>query len=73
MVTVSDDELVRAMRFVWERMKLVVEPTAVLGLAAALHGRVEVAGRRVGVVLTGGNVDLEQALKLFRSVSEEPP
>jgi threonine dehydratase len=72
MVTVSDDELVRAMRFVWERMKLVVEPTAVLGLAAALHGRVEVADRRVGVVLTGGNVDLEQALDLFRSLPGEP-
>ena len=66
MVTVSDDELVRAMRFVWERVKLVVEPTA------ALQGRVEVAGRRVGVVLTGGNVDLGQALELFRRAPEEP-
>ena len=71
MATVSDDDLVRAMRFVWERVKLVVEPTAVLGLAAALHGKVEVAGRRVGVVLTGGNVDLAQALELFRSVPDE--
>jgi threo-3-hydroxy-L-aspartate ammonia-lyase len=72
MVTVPDDDLVRAMRFVWERVKLVVEPTAVLGLAAALHGRVEVADRRVGVILTGGNVDLGQALELFRRVPEEP-
>jgi threonine dehydratase len=65
MVTVSDDDLVRTMRFVWERMKLVVEPTGVLGLAAATGGRVEVAGRRVGVVLSGGNVDLGYALELF--------
>jgi threonine dehydratase len=65
MATVSDDDLVRAMRFVWERMKLVVEPTGVLGLAAALGGRVDVRGKRVGVILSGGNVDLGYALELF--------
>jgi threonine dehydratase len=65
MVTVSDDDLVRAMRFVWERMKLVVEPTGVLGLAAALAGRVDVRGKRVGVILSGGNVDLGYALELI--------
>ncbi len=65
MVTVSDDELVRAMRLVWERLKLVVEPTGVLGLAAALRGELDVAGRRVGVILSGGNVDLATALSLF--------
>jgi threonine dehydratase len=70
MATVSDDDLVRAMRFVWERMKLVVEPTGVLGLAAALSGRVPVAGRRVGVILSGGNVDLAHALELFARVPE---
>ena len=57
MATVSDDDLVRAMRFVFERMKLVVEPTGVLGLAAALAGRVDVRSKRVGVILSGGNVD----------------
>ena len=66
MTTVSDAELVEAMRFLWERMKLVVEPTGVLGLAAALSGRVRVAGQRVGVILSGGNVDLVQALELMR-------
>ena len=65
MVTVPDSALVDAMRFVWERMKLVVEPTGVLGLAAALSGKVEVAGRRVGVILSGGNVDLTFALELL--------
>jgi threonine dehydratase len=71
MVTVSDDDLVRAMRFVWERMKLVVEPTGVLALAAAMHGKVEITGRRVGVILSGGNVDLAYAAELFRKVPAE--
>jgi threo-3-hydroxy-L-aspartate ammonia-lyase len=65
MVTVSDAELVAAMRFVWERLKLVVEPTGVLGLAAALSGKVETAGKRVGVVISGGNVDLAAASQLL--------
>ena len=68
MATVPDADLVRAMRFLWERTKLVVEPTGALGLAAALGGRVEVAGKRVGVILSGGNVDLEAALELFRTL-----
>jgi threonine dehydratase len=71
MVTVSDDDLVRAMRFVWERMKLVVEPTGVLGLAAALAGKVDVKGRKVGVILSGGNVDLAFAAGLFARLPAE--
>jgi threonine dehydratase len=71
MVTVSDDDLVRAMRFAWERMKLVVEPTGALGLAAAFRGKVDVAGRRVGVIVSGGNVDLAFALELFRRVPDD--
>ncbi len=54
------------MRFVWERMKLVVEPTGVLGLAALLPGKVRAAGPRVGVILSGGNVDLDQAAVMLR-------
>lgn len=65
MLTVTDDELVRTMRFVWERLKLVVEPTGVLGLAAAFCGRLAVAGQRVGVILSGGNVDLATAQTLL--------
>jgi threonine dehydratase len=70
MVTVSDADLVHTMRFLWERMKLVVEPTGALGLAAAYRGRVPVAGKRVGAVLSGGNVDLAAALDLFRAFTE---
>lgn len=69
-VSVADADLVRAMRFMWERTKLVVEPTGVLGLAALLSGRVKAEGRRVGVILSGGNVDLAWALELFRGVPE---
>ena len=57
-VTVSDTELVETMRFFAERMKLVVEPTGCLAAAAVFTGKVDCAGKRVGVVLSGGNVDL---------------
>lgn len=57
-VTVSDAELVATMRFFAERMKLVVEPTGCLAAAAVLHGRLDVRGKRVGVVISGGNIDL---------------
>ena len=57
-VTASDAQLVEAMRFFAERMKIIVEPTGCLGLAGALHGGVPIAGKRVGVIVSGGNVDL---------------
>jgi threonine dehydratase len=60
MVTVDDPSLLRTMFFLWERLKLVVEPTGALAAAALLGGHVEVKGARVGVVLSGGNVDLSQ-------------
>ena len=60
MTTVDDRQLLRAMFYLWERMKLVVEPTGALGAAAILEGGMNVAGRRVGVILSGGNVDLSQ-------------
>jgi threonine dehydratase len=59
MVTVSDAELLRAMFYLWERMKIVVEPTGALGAAGLFERGLPVAGRRVGVVLSGGNVDLK--------------
>ena len=55
MMTVTDDELIGAMRFVWERMKLVIEPTGALGVAGLLKAG---ARGRVGVVISGGNVDV---------------
>jgi threonine dehydratase len=58
MTTVDDPTLLRAMFHLWERLKLVVEPTGALGAAAALYGQLPLAGKRVGVVLSGGNVEL---------------
>jgi threonine dehydratase len=61
MLTVSDGELLRAMFFLWERMKLVVEPTGALGACALLEKKLDAKGLRVGVILSGGNVDLRWA------------
>ena len=58
--TVDDPTLLRTMFYLWERMKLVVEPTGALGAAAALEGAIDIRGARVGVILSGGNVDLTQ-------------
>jgi threo-3-hydroxy-L-aspartate ammonia-lyase len=57
-VGVDDEALLRAMFYMWERVKLVVEPTGTLGAAAVLEGLVDVRGKRVGVILSGGNIDL---------------
>ena len=65
--TVSDAQLVQSMRFFAERMKLVVEPTGCLGAAALQHGVVKAPGRRVGVIISGGNVDLPRYASLLAS------
>ena len=57
-VTVSEPGIAAAMRLIWERMKLVVEPSSAVALAALLEGDVDMAGRRVGIILSGGNVEL---------------
>jgi len=64
-ITVTDAELVEAMRFLWERMKLVVEPTGALATAGVLSGPIGVRDRRVGIIISGGNVDLKAAAALF--------
>jgi threonine dehydratase len=58
-VTVDDDEILRAMRFVWERMKIVIEPSAAVPLAVLLARKID-PGRKAGVILSGGNVDLDR-------------
>ena len=63
-VTVTDAQLVETMKFFAERMKMVVEPTGCLGAAAALCGVVPVGGKRVGVLISGGNVDLSRFSEL---------
>ncbi|WP_312782319.1 threo-3-hydroxy-L-aspartate ammonia-lyase [Acidovorax temperans] len=58
MVTATDEQLVQALRFFAERMKIVVEPTGALAFAGVRNGSVDVRGKRVGVLISGGNVDL---------------
>ena len=63
--TVSDAELVEAMKFFASRMKIIVEPTGCLGAAAVLANKLDVRGKRVGIVLSGGNVDLTRFAQLM--------
>jgi threonine dehydratase len=71
-VTVTDAQLVRTMRFFAERMKLVVEPTGCLAAAAVLEGALDVRGARVGVIVSGGNVDLRRYAELLGGAGEPP-
>jgi threonine dehydratase len=58
-VTVSEAGIVTAMRQIWEALKIIIEPSAAVPVAAILEGKVSVAGRRTGIILSGGNVDLD--------------
>jgi threonine dehydratase len=64
-VTVADEQIVQAMAFLFDRMKIVVEPSGAVGVAAILSGRIEVAGRRVGVIVSGGNAGAERFAELI--------
>lgn len=57
-VTVSEESIVAAMRMVWERMKIIIEPSSAVPLAAILENKVDVKGKKVGIIMSGGNVDL---------------
>lgn len=70
MVTVSEAAIVRSMFFLWERLKLVVEPTGALAATALLEGIVARPDARIGVILSGGNVDLKQVGKLYAKVGK---
>lgn len=65
--TVSDEELVEAMKFFAQRMKMVVEPTGCLGLAAVRKFKEELKGKRVGVIITGGNIDIDKFGRFLQS------
>jgi threonine dehydratase len=57
-ILVNDDEIIDAMRLIWERLKIVIEPSCAVPLAALLKQKERFAGKKVGIILTGGNVDL---------------
>lgn len=65
MLTVSEEEIIETMRFLWERLKLVVEPTGALATAGLLAHRDRFAGSRVGAIISGGNVDLASTAQFF--------
>jgi threo-3-hydroxy-L-aspartate ammonia-lyase len=69
MITVTDEDLVRTMHFVWSRLKLVVEPTGVLGLASIFNHRYQVTGKRIGAILSGGNIDIAAAAHWFEGIT----
>jgi len=58
-VTVSEKAIISAMRTIWETMKIIIEPSAAVPYAAIMAGKIDIAGKRVGIILTGGNVDLD--------------
>jgi len=58
-VTVSEEAIVSAMRTIWETMKIIIEPSAAVPYAATLESKIDIGGKRVGMILTGGNVDLD--------------
>ena len=68
-ITATDKEIIAAMRLVWERLKIVIEPSAAVPLATVLNSQEKFSGRRVGIIFSGGNVDLQKACSLFSSHS----
>ena len=56
---VSEEEIVAAMRLLWDRLKIVVEPSGAVSAAPALFGRISAQGKKVGIILSGGNLDLD--------------
>lgn len=64
-ITASDKEIISAMRLVWERLKIIIEPSAAVTLAVVLKQKEKFYGKRVGLILSGGNIDLEKAGKFF--------
>jgi threonine dehydratase len=59
-ITVSDEEIIAAMKLIWERLKIVIEPSCAVPFAALLKQKERFAGKKVGIILTGGNVDLDK-------------
>jgi threonine dehydratase len=67
--TASESEIISAMKFVWERMKLIIEPSAAVPLAVLLNNKIKIEGKKIGVIFSGGNVDLAHALTMLTTGS----
>jgi threonine dehydratase len=64
-ITVSEKEIVDAMKFLWTRMKLVVEPSGAVGVAGVLQQNKQITGKKIGVIISGGNIDLDAFFNQF--------
>jgi len=74
MVTVSEEEILDSLRYIWQRLKLVVEPSSAVALAPILAGNIDISGKKVGIILSGGNFDPAALPRLFpaqESVAED--
>jgi len=60
LVTVTEDSIIREMRSVWERMKIIIEPSCAVPISACMEQKIDIKGKKVGIILTGGNVDLDK-------------
>jgi threonine dehydratase len=69
-LTVTEEEIIETMYFLWMRMKIVIEPSGATGLAAVFHRKLPAEGKRIGVVLSGGNVDMSTAFDLFSKLKQ---
>ena len=58
-LTVREESIVKAMRFLWERMKIIAEPSSAVPFAAIMEGKIEITGKKIGIIISGGNVDLD--------------
>ena len=65
-ITVTDEEIIAAMRLIWERLKIIIEPSCAVPFAALLKDKSKFTNKKVGIILTGGNVDLNKIAKLFQ-------
>ena len=71
-VTATEAEILDAMRFVWERFKIIIEPSSAVPVAPVLTGRLPVKDRRVGIIISGGNADLEPMFRWYSEALEAP-
>jgi threonine dehydratase len=66
-ITVSEEEIIEAMKFLWERMKLVIEPSGAVAVAGILSDKINLVDKKAGVIISGGNVDLSSFFKEIES------
>jgi len=67
-ITVTDDEIIRGMKLIWEKLKMIVEPSGAVPFAAVYKAKEKFAGKKIGIIFSGGNVDLMRAFELFSKI-----